>query len=175
MGLALLTSEYKKEYKYQILKVGNMSKSLVYSDIVKLNQEYQIRFALFCAKQVESTVNNKAFTNYLSLVEAYLANQATKEQCNVVFDYKDFEHFRSDSRFYSNPMNFLSYLRATILAKDLNESAYKVVSIIYYTSFIFPTKYSKTKILKDQLDQLDYYNDLLTINQIIETSFFLAK
>jgi len=131
----------------------------------ELSHKNKVRFALFCAKQTRHLINNKEAMQAINIIELFLEDKATAEECrkasNVAYTAVPASHAA-----------YTSYDAASAAAAAASAVAYYIASTAASASYAAHAAYiainpnnddPNNRLNKDQLkqEQMDYFRILI--------------
>ena len=165
---------------------SNIMKQLQTTDLQKLPHNFQVRFALFCAKQVVDLVEPKykhkqLCDNAILTVEKWLDNKATVEECRTAADaaYAAYAAahavaFAVNAAYAAANAAYAAYTAAHAAytactaanaADAAAHAAYTVYTAANAAHAAANASHNKEQTIKEQWD---YYNELLNFDKNFE-------
>ena len=135
------------------------------TDLQKLPHNFQVRFALFCAKQVVDLVEPKykqVCDNAILTVERWLDNKATAEECRAA------AHAAAYTAAYAANAAAYAANAAAHAATDAAYAANAAAHAAHAADAPYPAvnaSHNKEQTIKEQWD---YYNELLNFDKNFE-------
>ena len=149
-------------------------KQLQRTDLEKLSHNFQVRFALFCAKQVVDLVEPKykhkqLCDNAILTVEKWLDNKATAEECRAAADAANAAytaaHAANAAADAANAAHAAAYAAYTA-AHAAAHAAYAAIAAAFAAANATANaSHNKEQTIKEQWD---YYNELLNFDKNFE-------
>ncbi len=130
-----------------------MTKTIQTTDLKKLPQEYQVRFALFCAKQVIHLTENPEAKACIKTIENYLLGKASAKDCRKAADAA----YAAGAGVVVHAAGAAAYYAAGTGVGQAGRYAADYYAAVYAGAV-------EAKVIEDQWV---YYNELLNIDSII--------
>jgi len=153
-------------------------------DLKLLSHTYQVKFAVFCARQALHLVNKKDLSiceNAINMAERWLIGEATVEECKAAADAAAYDaaYAAAAAAYAASAAAYAAAAAAADAADAADAAAYAAAAAAYAAADAAAAAYAAAYAAdanKQQVvnEQWEVYNDLLNINLCLEKAIGLS-